>query len=152
MVDWHYYFEYREGFLYWKVNPSCKIKAGALAGSFSYRGYMKVSINKRRYYVHRIVWEMHNGPIPVGYEVDHIDRNPSNNLIQNLRLVTHRVNMRNQPPKTNSGCMGVSWYKAYNKWQVRIKVDGVTLFIGYFEKLSDAINARKEAESKYWGQ
>ena len=133
MIDWNYYFEYRDGFLYWKVNPSYKIKAGALAGSCSHRGYMKVSINKRRYYVHRIVWEMHNGPIPVGYEVDHID-------------------MRNQPPKTNSGCMGVSWYKAYNKWQVRIKVDGVTLFIGYFEKLSDAINARKEAESKYWGQ
>ncbi|WP_077825984.1 HNH endonuclease signature motif containing protein [Escherichia coli] len=27
----------------------------------------------KRYCVHRIIWEMHNGPIPEGYQIDHID-------------------------------------------------------------------------------
>lgn len=44
--------------------------------------------------VHRIVWEVHNGPIPAGMEIDHIDMDKTNNHISNLRLVTHAENIR----------------------------------------------------------
>lgn len=44
--------------------------------------------------VHRIVWEVHNGPIPDQFEIDHIDGCKTNNHISNLRLVTHAENLR----------------------------------------------------------
>lgn len=45
------------------------------------------------YYVHRLVWEAFNGPVPNGYEVNHMDENPGNNRLDNLNLVTHKENM-----------------------------------------------------------
>lgn len=37
--------------------------------------------------LHRVVWEYHNGPIPAGYHVHHIDEDRANNSIDNLELV-----------------------------------------------------------------
>lgn len=39
-------------------------------------------------YLHRDVWEHHNGPIPDGYHVHHVDGNTLNNDIENLECVT----------------------------------------------------------------
>lgn len=47
-------------------------------------------------YVYRIVWEAFNGPIPKGYEIDHIDSNRNNNVLSNLRCVSHKENMNNE--------------------------------------------------------
>ncbi|ABM63391.1 HNH endonuclease [Erwinia phage Era103] len=44
--------------------------------------------------VHRLVWVMHYGPIPEGYEIEHLDGNPANNAIRNLALVTHSTNIQ----------------------------------------------------------
>ena len=41
-----------------------------------------------RKYLHQYVWEKENGAIPEGYEIHHIDRNTTNNNIENLQLVT----------------------------------------------------------------
>ena len=43
---------------------------------------------------HVVVWVTHNGPIPDGLEIDHIDGDKSNNHIGNLRLCTHAENIR----------------------------------------------------------
>lgn len=43
--------------------------------------------------IHRVIWVAVNGEIPKGYEVNHIDENPSNNCIDNLNLLTHQENM-----------------------------------------------------------
>ena len=45
--------------------------------------------------LHRAVWEYHNGKIPEGMVIDHIDRNTDNNQIENLRCVTLSENARN---------------------------------------------------------
>ena len=45
--------------------------------------------------LHRAVWEYHNGSIPVGYHVHHIDENRSNNDISNLSLVLGSEHLRN---------------------------------------------------------
>lgn len=47
-------------------------------------------------YVHRLIWIWHNGPIPEGYFIDHIDRNNTNNKIENLRIATPAQNSWNQ--------------------------------------------------------
>jgi hypothetical protein len=63
-------------------------------------GYHQVCIyeNKKRkmYQVHRLVLTLFKGECPNGYECDHIDRNPLNNCIDNLRWVTHSENNMNR--------------------------------------------------------
>lgn len=45
--------------------------------------------------LHRDVWQYHNGAIPKHLMIDHIDRDRSNNQIENLRLVTAKENRAN---------------------------------------------------------
>ena len=59
------------------------------------RGYKVVGIANKRHLVHRLVVETYLGAIPDGYEVDHINRNRSDNNVENLRIVTHIENQRN---------------------------------------------------------
>ena len=59
-------------------------------------GYMRVCLNGRPYQLHRILAK-HFLPNPENLpEVDHIDRNPLNNSIENLRWVSASDNMRNR--------------------------------------------------------
>lgn len=64
-----------------------------------WKSYEKICLYKdgERIYchVHHLVWEAFNGPIPKGMEIDHIDGNPSNNSLENLRAVSHQTNMLN---------------------------------------------------------
>jgi hypothetical protein len=55
----------------------------------------KTADGKRRFLrLHNVVWETHNGAVPDGLEIDHIDGDKSNNSIKNLRLVTHAQNIQ----------------------------------------------------------
>lgn len=58
-------------------------------------GYLVVSIRGRQYLVHRLVAETFIGPIPEGHEIDHINRDRSDNSADNLRIVSHRENCYN---------------------------------------------------------
>lgn len=66
----------------------------------SKNGYICISCvlkNKvyTRIYLHRFLWETFKGEIPQGYEIDHFDRHRDNNVLNNLRLCTHKENMNN---------------------------------------------------------
>ena len=52
-----------------------------------YRGY---PAPRRWVFLHRYIWELANGPIPDEYEVHHVDGNPSNNVLENLAIVSHQ--------------------------------------------------------------
>jgi len=55
----------------------------------------KLPNGKRRFLrLHNVVWITHNGPVPEGLELDHIDGDKTNNSISNLRLVTHAQNIQ----------------------------------------------------------
>lgn len=58
-------------------------------------GYRAITLGKKKYPVHRLVVETFIGHIPEDMEIDHIDRDPNNNRVGNLRIVTHRENMLN---------------------------------------------------------
>lgn len=111
------------------------------------RGYKSIVILAKAYMYHRIVWKMHYGFDPL--EIDHIDGNKSNNIITNLRSVTGVENCKNCKMKnTNtSGITGV--YKRNNKYTASICVERKQIFLGSFELLHQAVQARKEAEIKY---
>lgn len=61
-------------------------------------GYLNIGLvkNKERKYfrVHRLVWMAFVGPIPEGYEINHINQNTADNRLENLNLLTHNDNIR----------------------------------------------------------
>lgn len=58
-------------------------------------GYLRIQCKGRTYKVHRLVVEAFRGPIPRNLVVDHINRVRSDNLLENIRIVTQSVNSRN---------------------------------------------------------
>lgn len=98
---------------------------------------------------HRVAWLLYTGVWPT-YEIDHIDQNPANNRISNLRDVPHAENLQNQRRRrTNiSGTAGVSWYARDSTWEASIKANGTRFFLGRFTLKQDAIAARKDAETR----
>lgn len=87
-----------EHYDYDEKSPSCLInrKTGKSVGCVGNHGYYQVNTKKFGWYLaHRIVLELHNGPIPTGMFIDHIDRVRTNNRIDNLRLVTPSENSWN---------------------------------------------------------
>ena len=142
----HDLFDYREGNLFWKVKPCKHMSVGSEAGSLSKNGYKYVSIQGMKQLVHRVIFKMHTGLEPS--HVDHVDRNPANNSIENLRASTFAENAWNmKTPKTNtSGVMGVHWDKRRNKWMAFMRQNGKQKHLGYYNDFDDAVLARKNAE------
>ena len=131
-----------KGILIWKKTKG-KILGGTQAGSVSKKsGYHSIYINGKNYYTHRLIWMYETGQMPIN-DIDHKDRDKSNNLFSNLRDVSRSDNLMNTGIRKDntSGVKGVHWYKSKSKWQVKVK----NKHIGYFESLDDAIAARTEA-------
>ena len=94
-----------------------------------------------------------NGPIPDGCVIDHIDGNPLNNKISNLRIASTNQNASNRcksiPGK--SGVRGV--YKhTCGRWAAQIKHDGKVKYLGLFDSVDDARAAYVSAAHKMRGE
>lgn len=102
--------------------------------------------NNKKEYLHRLIMN----PDP-GFVVDHIDRDPTNNLRSNLRIVTHSQNLYNSNTSSanSSGSKGVSVHKASGKYTAYIKVRGLKIHLGYFTTVEQAAEARRKAELLY---
>lgn len=70
-------------------------------------GHLRIGLSKngkgKKYLLHRIIYQAHFGEIPDNLVVDHIDRNPENNDITNLRLVPKSINNMNLSKKRKGG-------------------------------------------------
>ncbi len=112
-------------------------------------GYKVGRIFNRPLRAHRVLYCLHFGYFPDS--IDHINGNPADNRISNLRDVTHAVNHRNRRLQSNSssGVYGVRWSKEHERWRARINVDGKEVHIGYYPTKDGAVLARKQAEAKY---
>lgn len=129
---------YKDGLLFWKRNNK-------LAGTTAKTGYSKVQINKIIYSSHRLIWVLFNKEIPLNKQIDHIDRNPSNNKIENLRLVDSVSNALNRNCKiSNTGIRGVSKDRDYYK--VSFTVNCKSIHVGNYKNLEEA----KKAAEKYY--
>lgn len=89
---------------------------------------------------------MHNNLMnpPIGYEVDHINRNKLDNRRSNLRIVTHAQNCQNRrkSSRNTSGFIGIRKKKGRNKWEVQVTVMGKHYYVGYFSDIKEAVRAR----------
>jgi len=137
------------GLFTWKVKKSKKIKAGKIAGTLNNRGYTVITIDEKKYSAHRLAFLYEYMRFPE--EIDHINHDKLDNRICNLKEVSHKENLKNQPMRKNntSGVSGVCWKKDCEKWVVQISANGKNKTIGCFTCINEAKQAREEAKIKY---
>jgi len=83
-------------------------------------------------------------------DTDHINQDKLDNRKANLRIVTHQQNMTNQKVRKNqTGIKGV--YKVKSGYVAKIKANYQLIHLGTYATLSEAQQARKLGEIKYWG-
>lgn len=114
-------------------------------------GYIatRVKRSKTHIFMHRLLLNYTSE-----LDIDHINGNTIDNRKSNLRICNHCDNMKNQTKrKTNtSGIVGVYWDRKRNKWVATLKFNGKSVLHKRFDKKEEAIQARKEAEAKYFGE
>ena len=91
------------------------------------------------------------GHIPENAEIDHINHVRDDNRLANLRFVTRSENRKNQSvsSKSTTGVTGVYFSKSRNKFIAQIKVNREVIYLGIFETLEGAAEARRQADRKY---
>ena len=113
--------------------------------------YTRKVIDGRRIHIqiHRHLTEA-----PADKVVDHINHNVKDNRMSNLRVVTTSENLMNRgiDRRNKSGATGVFWNRFVGRWFVYITINRKINRIGWFDDYDDAVLARKEAESKYFGE
>jgi len=179
-MDWHEYFTYvpETGDLIWKERPRehfatnrawrtfCGAFANKKAGCSHLRvgggkrqsdaRVISVGINKKHYLAHRVIWEMHNGPIPLGVQIDHIDMNPLNNRLDNLRLATNRQNNQNKGPnkRNTTGFKGVYRRRDIKseRYYSRIQVNERYVCLGSYPSIAEAKEAYERVSKIIHGE
>jgi hypothetical protein len=107
-------------------------------------------ILNKKYSTHRITWLIYYGEWPKN-QIDHINQDPTDNRIKNLRDVTHAENNRNRTLQNNSttGYSGVSFYKRYRKYRAEICINKIKKHLGYYDTVEEAVAARAVANINY---
>jgi hypothetical protein len=114
------------------ISTSPNARRGDVAGTRSARGYWCICIDGKRHYAHRLAWLYVFG-VQAANGIDHIDGNPINNRIKNLRDIPEKYNHQNiVKPKTvnRSGFLGVVQHGA--RWRAAISHEGKYKYIGVF--------------------
>jgi hypothetical protein len=130
------------GIFCWRIQPSRNVKAGAVAGSVKYLGYISIRVNGTDFMAHRLAWLYTHGVMPT-HDIDHINGDKADNRIKNLRDVSRSVNLQNQTRlrrDNTSGYFGVSLRKNMKRWYAQIKVNRRKQYLGYF-KTAEAAHA-----------
>ncbi len=145
-------FYYLEGNLYWRSNLGTRAKAGTIAGNKNAGGYYNVQVDKKQYYIHRLIYLYFYGYMPEF--IDHKHGSSVGNYLWNLRSCTRSQNMANKGMNKNntSGFRGV--FKKSSKWIARITVKGKSIQIGVYFSAKDASDAfelkAKELHGKFY--
>lgn len=143
------------GHLTWRVRVSRAMKAGMRAGGMrttgKAKGYIFVGIdNIRGIAAHRIAWAMHHGYWPISL-IDHMDGNPSNNSISNLREATFTVNRQNTSRVRSDNKIGVAGVvkTEYGTYRARLQIGNRQKCIGTFKTIEEASACYIEAKKKH---
>lgn len=127
--------------LFLRLASKPKSPIGSVAGNKLPRGYIEISIDGKSYYGHRLAWFYVYGAWPA--QLDHANRNTSDNRLSNLREATVSQNLANRRSMREGGrsYKGVSWDKRRNRWYARVQVNAVSKHIGYFHNETEAAKA-----------
>ncbi|QYC96916.1 HNH endonuclease [Escherichia phage IME267] len=146
----HDFFEanFETGQVYWKVRRGTKIRAGDEAGCIDSLGRWKLCCQGFTFRRYQVIWCLKHGTFPET-QIDHINRNPLDDRLSNLRLVTNEVNSWNKGLNSNnrSGVKGV--YLSKGRYIANIFIQGKTLYLGTFDTLEEAAKCRQEKEQEH---
>lgn len=140
----------------WHKRFSGEIAGFCAVGKHNRRASVMITMNvdgkQKSIPAHRIIWTIVMGEIPSGMLIDHIDGNPWNNKINNLRLATYEENARNRKrPFTNKcGLKGAS--RIGSRYVAQIDLNGTTKRIGTYDTPEQAHEAYKEVAAKEYGE
>lgn len=124
-----------------KISRNNKVKVGEVAGGKDVNGYIIIRVFGKNYKAHRLAWLYVYGEWPLK-EIDHINRDESDNRIKNLRDVSRAVNQQNR-----FDAKGYS--EDYGKYRAQIKAFGETINLGLYETKKEARKAYLKAKKKY---
>jgi len=102
-----------------------------------------------RIYKHRLVFFAYNNDFDIFRRsttdnmIDHVDKDKSNNRIENLRLVTNQQNQFNTKAK------GYYFNKPAKKWLSKIQLNGKRKHLGLFESEEEAREAYLKSKEIY---
>ncbi len=141
------------GVFRWRLRPSRKIASGSVAGTVMSHGYVRICIGRKFYYGHRVAWLFAHGEWPAE-EIDHINGDPADNRIANLRPAARHKNAQNCGISRNntSGVTGVSWDRREQKWAAYIMIARRKIALGNHADFDAAVQARRDAERRYFGE
>lgn len=111
-------------------------------------GYLVANINGKVTKLHRYILDA-----PSNFVVDHINRDPKDNRLINLRLCSTSQNNKNTSLQKNNKLSypGIRKTK-HGKFNVRITCNRSEIHVGNYETFEEAVSARKQAEVEYFGE
>lgn len=122
------------GIFRWRLSNGRTRRCGAVAGRKLPIGYLVVKLNNMTVYLHRAAWQIVHGSPPDQY-IDHINGDPSDNRIINLRDVSQTVNLQNTR-KARGTLLGVA--RCRKKFKAEIRVAGRKKHLGVFATAEEA--------------
>lgn len=140
------------GIFTWKVNANRRLaKTGDVAGGLNNLGYHRITLQSKTYLSHRLAWLYVYGYMPK--VIDHINGNPSDNRICNLRIATFAENSFNAKlsSKNKTGLKGICWNKFAKKWMAYIRTNNENNHLGYFDDFFNACCAIFSERNKAHG-
>jgi hypothetical protein len=146
------YDESARGLVYLKpTSRNTTNRIGQRVGSLHPFGYRAVKIKGRLWREHILVFLLFNNRLPVT-ELDHKNRDNSDNRIDNIREATRSENCANRSRwGTSSRYRGVHYHSRLKKWEAGIRVDGKRKYLGVFHKEIDAALAYDQAAREFFG-
>lgn len=150
-IDWNKIFTYEGGVLS-RIDPH-PVTRHRCVGSINSNGHYQLKYHDCMYYLHRVIWIMHNGTIPPNTEVDHIDQDRGNNKIENLRLSTKSENLMNSKMRVNNttGAKGVV-KRPSGMYAARIDLKGKRLNLGTYRTIEEASQVVEEKREELFGE
>ena len=154
------------GKLYWNSRPAEMFTSTRAMNSFNARraskpaldcldcsGYFVGNIGRHRFLAHRVVWALAVGKWPED-ELDHINCDPTDNRIANLRPADRFQNMQNRKAFSVGvdGLKGISREPNGKKWRAQIRSNGRYHYLGLFNSAEAAHAAYVEAAVRLNGQ
>ena len=146
-VNKHIKYNPHTGKFTWVVPRSLRLQPGCKAGYQNPEGYIEIRFKYKKIKAHRLAWFIYYGKWPRHF-IDHINGDPSDNRIKNLREASSRQNSMNQKIHRNGRLVGAVFHKKYKRWQASIRLKGKIKFLGYFNSERAAHNAYKKAVNK----
>lgn len=130
--------------IFQRINMKKKMR-GQTAGHIRRDGYVLIGVNYSEYLAHRLAWLYMYGVWPKGI-IDHVDGDPSNNAIHNLRDTSQKENILNSKLSSanTSGHKGIYLHEC-GRWCARIS----DKYLGLFGTIEEAVEARTKALETY---